>query len=324
MIRLGSHPTPTKFLKESASIIRLPNMYNMTSLAALAAVCQTGSFEAAARRLHITQSAVSQRLATLEHEIGRAVVQRTRPVAPTAAGEVLLKLARQVELATADATEALAAAGVAGVRSDGTTRLTRCALAVNADSVATWFTTVVGNIARDGTMMLDLRIEDEEVSRESLRRGAVMAAVTSQSAPAPGCVVSPLGAMEYWPVCAPQIADAVAAAPERQPLVRFDMHDSLQHRYLEMVGALHEPPAHFVPSNHDFLAAVRLGLGWSVLPSNQAREEIARGALVRFDTSRSVAVPLYWQRWRIESPILDRVTAWVIRAAAGLRGRPAA
>ena len=67
-------------------------------LATLLAIAEHGTFDAAARALTITPSAVSQRVRALETAVGQVVVQRTTPCRPTAAGEVLLRLARQYRL----------------------------------------------------------------------------------------------------------------------------------------------------------------------------------------------------------------------------------
>ena len=72
-------------------------------LSALAAVVHEGSFDAAAQRLHVTPSAVSQRIKALEQQVGRVLVLRTRPCRPTEDGEVLVRLAGQVELLGRDA-----------------------------------------------------------------------------------------------------------------------------------------------------------------------------------------------------------------------------
>ena len=65
----------------------------LDQLSALAAVVHEGSFDAAAQRLHVTPSAVSQRIKALEQQVGRVLVLRTRPCRPTDDGEVLVRLA---------------------------------------------------------------------------------------------------------------------------------------------------------------------------------------------------------------------------------------
>jgi molybdate transport repressor ModE-like protein len=62
-------------------------------LAALAAIAEEGSFNAAANRLGYVQSAVSQQIAALERALGTRVIERTRGcrrLALSSAGEVLL------------------------------------------------------------------------------------------------------------------------------------------------------------------------------------------------------------------------------------------
>src|ERR1044072_4457069 len=69
-----------------------------SQLAALIAIADHGAVEAAARALHVTPSAISQRIRALESTVGRGVVQRTAPCRPTEAGRTLLRLARQTQL----------------------------------------------------------------------------------------------------------------------------------------------------------------------------------------------------------------------------------
>lgn len=48
-------------------------------LATFQAVIEGGSFEAAARTLHVTPSAVSQRIKALEQAVGQVLVRRRTP-----------------------------------------------------------------------------------------------------------------------------------------------------------------------------------------------------------------------------------------------------
>jgi LysR family transcriptional regulator (chromosome initiation inhibitor) len=60
-------------------------------------------------------------------------------------------------------------------------------------------------------------------------------------------------------------------------------------------------PRHYVPASNDFALAVRLGLGWGLIPVPQATEELIDlgGPPTR--------VPLYWQQWNLRSPLLDAI-----------------
>ncbi len=160
-------------------------------LAALAAVIEFGSFDAAAEQLHVTPSAVSQRIKALEQRVGQVLVVREKPCRATTAGAPLLRLAAQTAMLES---EALAETG------GGSAERTRIAIAVNADSMSTWFTAVLGRLP---DVLFDIRIEDQDHSARLLREGAVMGAVTTERMPVPGCRVQSLGVMRYVPVAAP-------------------------------------------------------------------------------------------------------------------------
>lgn len=291
-------------------------MFKSSHLEALSAVCESGSFEVAASTLRITQSALSQRIGALEREAGLVLVQRSRPVEPTAPGRIILGLARQVALLNSDAEHLIA---VENLQTENV-EMTRVSLAINADSISTWFQPVVAQIAAERSLLLDLHVEDQDHTETLLREGRVMAAVTTSNAPAPGCSVEELGAMVYWSVCAPSLIEGLEEEEEVDlgalPMLRYNIKDDLQHSYLRRMAVRNQPPVHYIPSNREFLMAARLGLGWGVLPEGQISDDLETGRLVKLHPDRSVQVPLYWQRWRFDSPTLDALTTIVERAAA--------
>lgn len=275
--------------------------------ATVAAVIDEGSFDAAARRLHVTPSAISQRIKAVEQQLGRVVVVRSRPVRATEAGEALVRLARQVTLLEHDA---VAAFGLGDA--DGAAPRIRVPLAVNADSMATWFLAPIARVARRHPIDVDLHRDDQNYTARLLESGEVMAAVTSEAEPVGGSAVTPLGVLEYRPMAtAEYIARWLPDGPEPDalrvaPFVDFDRRDTLQHDWLRARGV--EPwsvPRHYVPASHDFSQAVRLGLGWGLIPAPQADEDLVDlgGASTR--------VPLYWQQWNLRSPLLDAIAAEV-------------
>ncbi len=77
----------------------------------VAAIIDGGSLEAAAQALSITPSAVSQRLKTLEQQVGRVLVVRGRPAVATPSGEAVVRLARQIALLEHEATAELGLGG---------------------------------------------------------------------------------------------------------------------------------------------------------------------------------------------------------------------
>jgi LysR family transcriptional regulator (chromosome initiation inhibitor) len=72
-------------------------------LAALAAVVEFGSFDTAAQQLHVTPSAVSQRIKALEQRVGQVLVVREKPCRATAAAAPLLRLAAQTAILESEA-----------------------------------------------------------------------------------------------------------------------------------------------------------------------------------------------------------------------------
>ena len=279
-------------------------------LAAFAAVVEHGSFDAAAARLHVTPSAISQRIKALEQRVGQVVVVREKPCVATTAGVPLLRLAAQTALLEA---EALTEMG------DGDGSSPRIALAVNADSMATWFT---GVFEAMGDVLFDIRIEDQDHSARLLREGVVMGAVTTESTPVPGCRVLPLGVMRYVPVAGPSYierhlpdgftAHAVAAAPS----LAWNRDDALQDMLVRKVFRRDiARPQHFVPTAEGFGSAVQADLGWGMFPEKLAEPALADGSFVRVAEAH-LDVPLFWQCWKLDSPLVGAITAAVRSAAA--------
>lgn len=287
---------------------------DLAQLRALSATVTEGTFEAAARALHVTPSAVSQRIKALETSVGRVLVQRTKPVVATESGEAVLRLARHIDLLTADARLDLG---------DDRARVAPVSipLAVNGDSLATWIVPALASLPR--SICFDLHRDDQEHTTALLRAGTVMAAITAVRDPIQGCTSTPLGRMRYRAMCAPGFADewfadgATPAALAVAPVVVFDRKDDLQDAYLrrQAPGTPH-PPRHFIPSSADFVAGIGHGLGWGMVPDLQSEEIERSGALVELSPGSEVDVPLYWQQWQLQSASLELVATAIRDAAA--------
>lgn len=286
-------------------------------LAAFAAVIELGTFDAAAERLNVTPSAISQRIKALEQRVGQVLVMRGKPCAPTPAGVPLLRLAAQSALLEA---EALAEMGGGA----SPTQRTRIALAVNADSMTTWFTGVFDEL---DDVLLDIRIEDQDLSARLLREGVVMGAVTTERTPVPGCRVQPLGVMRYLPVASRQYVERylpegfTAAAAAEAPSLAWNRDDALQDMLVRKAfRRTVARPTHFVPTAEGFGAAMRAGLGWGMFPDHLAAPELRAGSLVPISDVH-LDVPLFWQCWKLDSPMVNRITDVVRSAATDLRRR---
>ncbi|MBG6054259.1 LysR family transcriptional regulator (chromosome initiation inhibitor) [Salinibacterium sp. CAN_S4] len=283
-------------------------------LKALTAVIDGGSFEAAARSLSITASAVSQRIKALESDVGRVLVVRSKPVRLTHSGTIVMRMARQVDLLGVETAAAL---------ESGNQVATTIPIVVNADSLATWFLDAVASV--EG-VIFDITREDQAHSTALLREGTVMAAVTSVSEPVQGCISTRVGGMTYRATASSDFAriwdcdGPVATSLADAPMIAFDRKDTLQHEYLLSRGVdPHVPPRHYVPGSADFLRAVTLGLGWGMLPDEQAADLVASGALVVLGGS-PIEVPLYWQQWSFDSSALAEVAVAVAAGAPGRAG----
>ena len=291
--------------------------FDPAQLETLVAITEEGTFDAAARRLHLTPSAVSQRVRALERSAGQVLVRRTTPASATAAGEPLVRLGRQLRLLADEAAAELDDGAVVDL-----------AVAVNADSLASWFREALGAVAGRPRTALRLHVEDEAHSHDLLRRGDVLAAVTSAPQPVQGCTVEALGGLRYTAAATPILVERHRRGRgvdwSAIPMVVFNEKDLLQDDVLRAHGATRPPVVHRVPSTADFHEAVRRGLGWAMLLDVQLDPDLADGTLVRLPGAARVHVPLFWQRWRLDSPALAALTDDVRRAARAVLRRPAA
>ncbi|MBP1137927.1 LysR family transcriptional regulator (chromosome initiation inhibitor) [Arthrobacter sp. PvP023] len=282
----------------------------------LAAIVAQGSFDAAASHLSVTASAVSQRIRALEVAVGRPVLRRTRPIELTESGQAVVRFARQLEMLSADLADELQPGNP-----HPDTRLT---LVINSDSLHTW--AMAGLAAVAGTVQLEILREDQDYSLELLRSGAAAAAITATQKPAPGCTSRRLGVMRYLPVCTPAFAGswfdggATAESLAKAPVIIFDRKDDLQDRYLRRFSRKSlQPPRHYVPAAHEFGEAIRLGMGWGLLPELEIGDDLDQGTLRLMASKSLVDVPLHWQQWRYGSAVLDGVAAAIQDAARVLR-----
>lgn len=286
------------------------------ALATLAAAVREGTFERAAARLHVTPSAVSQRIKALEAGVGQVVVSRTKPVTPTPAGEVLLRLAQHWDLLVHEALSEL-------VPQEGESGRPLVPVVVNADSLATWILPALARAQDELAVSLDIIREDEGHASELVRSGAALAAVTADPTPVAGCRLTRLGSLRYVAACTPAFKErwlpdgARAADLDRAPLVRFDRKDLLQHRAARRwVRRDIDPPTTFVPSSREFDEAVRLGVGWAMVPTWWAEQHLADGTLVTVARRPYLSVDLHWLAWKLPSRVLEGLGRCVTEEAA--------
>lgn len=284
-------------------------MLDYDQLLALAAILRTGSFDGAAAELHITASAVSQRIRALEDRLGTPLVIRAQPCRATEAGARLARHVEDVQLLEATVQGDLGGPpGAARVR-----------IAVNADSLATW---ILPALAAVPGLLYDLVIDDQDHSADWLRRGEVQAAVTAHESAVAGCDLHPLGRLRYIATASPGFRDRFFAAGvsaetlARAPALTFDRKDRLQRDWARRIaGRPVALPTHLLASSHAFVEAARLGLGWGMNPETLIRDDLAAGRLVALVADAPLDTPLVWQAGRLTAAALAPLTR-AIRAGA--------
>jgi len=296
-------------------------IFDPHALECLAAIVEEGSFERAAQRLSITQSAVSQRLRTLEVQAGAVLIVRTRPLKATPAGRYLLKHALQLRLLRADLGRDLQA--LAPREAQSMQGQERIAIAINADSIATWVLPALQTLVQDG-MALEIITDDQDFTHEWLREGLVQACVTALAKPLRSCQVVQLGVMDYVAVASPDYADAHcpkglhAHALADMHFLAFNRKDDLQTRFVRKACGLKNPglQQNFLPSAHGRVRAALQGWGATVVPLLQVEELLNSGALRDLAPKVRLPVALYWHCWQLESALLQALTAAVRSGAA--------
>lgn len=299
-------------------------MLDARQLDALAAVVEHGGFGPAARALSLSLAAVSLRIKALEEHLGQRLLVRGKAVRATAAGQALLAHVKRVRLMEADLLD-----GLPGGEAARGARWQSLSVAINADSVASWFLPGVAALLQRHRLLLEILIDDQDHTHGALKSGDVIGCVTTLAEPMRGCVAEPLGVMRYRCVAAPDVATRCrtargAVSPHRllaRPAIIFNRKDALQDAFLLQHFGLRAPnyPRHYAPAVEAFETAIELGLGWGMVPEqNLAR----RPALQEVLPGATVDVALYWQHWAREPLSAQRLTE-AVKAAAKTSLRPA-
>lgn len=286
-------------------------MYDYKLLEAMNAVFEQGSFELGARRLHITQSATSQRIRQLEETIGSPVMIRSSPPHLTEVGHKLLEHYRKVKLLESELDLG------AGKRLQQSVQV-----ALNRDSLALWFIDAVTPLLQTSELVLELIAVDEKYTHERLKEGSVLACVSSRKRSLQGCKVQELGSMRYHLVSTPSFRDkwfsdgldtqSVSSAPG----VVFDSDDhSLQLFLSSQLKTSVHPVAHKVPAISEYVSFVKSGFGYGLLAASQIENEVKSGELVHLAPGQCLEVPLYWHTWQLETKLTKKLSEAVLKGA---------
>ncbi|WP_110655762.1 LysR family transcriptional regulator ArgP [Salinicola halimionae] len=286
-------------------------MLDYKLLEALAAIVDQGGFDRGAQQLNLTQSAVSQRIKLLEARLGQPVVVRTPRLTPTPLGRRLLNHAQQVRLLEHDLLDKIPALGVS---------TQRLRLAVNADSLATWWAPALGDFCHRRGVLLDLVVDDQEVVLRRMRDGEVAGCICSTARPVQGAQARAIGTMRYQVMASPDFAERHFAegvthqALGRAPGILYGPNDRLHQRYLDAHGFKDPFPHHLCPSSEGVLQMVIAGIGYALIPECQTADTLRLSQLVDIDPKQPLDVPLYWHYWRHGGELLDALTAHLLSA----------
>ena len=294
-------------------------------LKALAAVLDAGGFEKAAQRLNLTQSAVSQRIRLLEDQIGAILLTRTSPPVATEAGSRILAHYRKVHHLETE----LFSDPILGVQSELNRILS---IGVNADSLATWLIDTLVPLMNKFGAILDLHVDDQEHTLHLLRKGHVLACITTSEKPLQGCKVEPLGFCPYCLVARPDFWEHYFPHPDslpknlsQIPTVFFNRKDDLTKRFFKEVlrtEATFEK-VHYIPSPEKYLDMIRKGVCYGVVPLHQVSDLLRSHELSERVPQRRLHLPLFFHCWNIRSRWLtDFTTAFVASAKKNLSEKP--
>jgi LysR family transcriptional regulator, chromosome initiation inhibitor len=290
-------------------------MFDYKLLEAIAMVVAEGGFDKAAKKLFITQSAVSQRVKQLENNTGQLLLTRTTPVRATATGLKLIRHYRQVHILENEINDEVSLKKETG--------FTSIAVGVNADSIATWFIKAVQPFLLKEKILLDIRAEDQELTHRLLRSGEVMGCVSSQKDAFQGCTVHFLGETRYRMVASPEFRDKWFADGVTfedfsfVPALLFNRKDDLHNKFFDTIFGQRptEIPFHYLPSTEKFVDYIVSGIAYGVLLDQQCDEQIASGKLVELFPSMVLKVDLYWHCWSFSSSLINDFSKALIRNA---------
>jgi len=285
-------------------------MLDYKALSSLHAVLRFQSFDRAAEYLNLTQSAVSQNIKRLEQACGQPLLIRGRPVVATPIGEQMLAHFNKVALLEEGLQEEI----------QGKTSNHPLSIAVNNDALATWFTKVLTQFSESHNTKLHIKAADQMKTRSLLQSGEVIACISQIGTPVSGGNSVFLGNMQYELVATHDFVKTYleqGVTPEailQSPSLIYDEHDELWSRYQEecLERKTDTSNSHWYPSSHGFVELVLTGTVCALIPSVQIKDQLNNQQLISLFPDKPLTVPLYWHWYKLNSPVLDRLTQVIL------------
>ncbi len=290
-------------------------MFDYKQLVAFATVIEHQSFDAAAKALHLTQPAISQRIRQLEERLKQPLLIRSTPCRPTQAGERLLQHFEQVRLLESQLNQDLSS-------TSGKDR-PKVSLATNADSLATWLLPALAPLIKSHDLIVDFHTDDQDKTLDFMRQGTAHGAISSTEKPLQGARSEALGFMPYYLVASPSFVERYFAngvnanTLKKAPTVIYGRDDELTNQFLTRYFGISDDDTDCftVPSAEAFATIALTGTAYVTLPQLQAQPWLDTGKLINIAPGKSIDVPLWWHHWDIQNDVIKALTSCLIEEA---------
>ncbi|HEY7865595.1 MAG TPA: LysR family transcriptional regulator ArgP [Psychromonas sp.] len=281
-------------------------------LSALNAVVELQSFELAAAKLCVSQPAISLRLKNLEEKLGQPVVIRGQPITATAIGEKLLSHYKMVQQLENDL--------MANLFPTIQSQPVKIYLAVNADSIATWFFDALAEILKSNLIEMNLLITNGSESLDKLRSGQAVGAVMNIESPLPGYRSFKLGEMNYILVASKNFKEQYfnqgvnKAALKMAPGISYDHKDNMHLHFISKHFNLDPSQyyCHKISSSEAFVDLAKRGLAYCLIPQLQIEKELAKGELINLCPELRVSENLYWHSWVLVKGLNKQISQEIV------------
>lgn len=285
-------------------------------LTALSSVIELQSFEKAANQLNISQSAVSQRIALLEKHYGVPLMLRHLPYQPTALGEKLLNHWKKVQWLEAALTQEI----------DAHRQALKLSIAINYDSLDTWFSEVLIKVAKAyPDVRWQMIADDQELTANYIKEGKALACVSNKTVNYPFCQSVLLGNMDYLLVASRDFYQRYFAehqvrspswlqALKSSPFLTFNQKDDLKIEVMQKFYHF-EPDInnmHIAPSVKSFKSLCLEGLGYALIPKADIVTELTRNELIVLDAKNIWKMPLHWHYWDLPDAAYRKMNNMIV------------
>lgn len=262
-------------------------------------------FDNAAKKLGITQSALSQRIKTLENDLGTLLITRTSPPVPTNVGRKLLTHFRKVSFLKSELDNKF--------NPENKKKYQLVSLATDTDCLSTWFYPVIERMKNKHNILCEVKLESGTGIIGLLKAGEVMGCISTDPKAIQGCSATCIGEVEYCLAATPSFSDKYfhngfnREVINRTPAIISNGTDGYLSKILQRFYnfSINEVPCIHIPSLEIKMKLILNDTGYGVIPIFKKNHLIDSGQICPLNHSHSMIVKLYWHRWRIKSVSLD-------------------